>query len=78
MASEAAPRFRGLVMFFNPFRRYGFAPRADGQEFYIGVNALTASGLEEVKADDIIEFSVIDSGGRNPRAIEIMLIAHGR
>jgi cold shock CspA family protein len=75
--AEAAPRFRGVVQFFNPFRRYGFARRADGQEFYIGANALMAAGLEKVKAGDILEFSVVDAGNRSPRAIEILLIAHG-
>jgi cold shock CspA family protein len=75
--AEAAPRFRGAVMFFNPFRRYGFARCANGKEYYIGANALMAAGMEAVAADNIVEFSVVDSGNRSPRAIEIVLIAHG-
>ena len=76
--AEATPRYRGRVLFFNGFRRYGFCERADGQQFYIGVNALMASGLGAVAAGDILEFSTVDSGGRSARAVEITLITHGR
>jgi cold shock CspA family protein len=78
MADAEPERFRGTVLFYNGFRRYGFCERADGKQFYIGVNALMASGLEEVAAGDILEFSTVDAGNRSPRAVDLTLIAHGR
>jgi cold shock CspA family protein len=79
MADTEAARFRGRIMFFNPYRRYGFVRRTDGTEFYVGPNALMAAGMEAVAADDLIEFSVAEGQpGRSQRAVDIMLIAHGR
>jgi hypothetical protein len=37
-----------------------------------------ASGLEDVAAGDILEFSTVDSGSRSPRAVDLTLITHGR
>jgi cold shock CspA family protein len=78
-AEAEVPRFRGRIMFYNPYRRYGFVRRTDGTEFYVGPNALMEAGMEAVAADDLIEFSVAEGQpGRSQRAVEIMLITHGR
>ena len=76
-AEPVVSRDKGEVKFFDVAKGFGFCKRDGGlPDVFVHANALKRSGIEGgVKAGDKLEFDVIPSDGKGPKADSIKILS---
>jgi CspA family cold shock protein len=67
----------GTVKFFDADKGYGFIkPETGGNDVFVHVTAVTASGLEALTPGQKIQYDVEpDKKGKGPKAVNLVLAA---
>lgn len=53
------PRERGLVLWFNDAKGYGFIKRKDGTDVFVHFTAIQGNGFKTLKEGQEVEFLVV-------------------
>ena len=65
---------KGKIKWFNPGKRYGFIENDDGgKDVFVHVNALEASGIDNLAEGEAVSFEIGENRGKNT-AIDIKKI----
>lgn len=67
----------GIVKFFNVEKGYGFIkPESGGNDVFVHITAVMASGLQKLDSGQKLEFDVEpDKKGKGPKAVNLVLVA---
>ena len=67
----------GTVKFFDAEKGYGFIkPESGGNDIFVHVTAVAASGLESLQPGQKIQYDVEpDKKGKGPKAVNLVLAA---
>jgi CspA family cold shock protein len=60
----------GTVKWFDPNRGYGFIRPAQGEDIFVHVSAVQASGLQTLQDGQAVEFD-IEQGPKGPQAANL-------
>jgi CspA family cold shock protein len=67
---EAAVMASGTVKWFDPNRGYGFIRPEQGEDVFVHVSAVQASGLQTLQEGQAVEFD-IEQGRKGPQAANL-------
>ena len=67
----------GVVKFFDSEKGYGFIkPETGGNDVFVHISAVSASGLQKLEPGQKIEYDVEpDKKGKGPKAVNLVLAA---
>jgi cold shock protein len=69
-AEEAAVMASGTVKWFDPNRGYGFIQPEQGEDVFVHISAVQASGLQTLQEGQAVEFD-IQQGRKGPQAANV-------
>jgi CspA family cold shock protein len=61
---------RGTVKWFDPNRGYGFIRPEQGEDVFVHISAVQASGLQSLQEGQAVEFD-IEQGRKGPEAANL-------
>jgi cold shock protein len=66
----------GTVKWFDPNRGYGFIRPEQGEDVFVHISAVEASGLQTLREGQTVEFD-IEQGRKGPQAANVR-VRHGQ